>query len=109
MTIVDRTFISFKTKIKKIIASILIRGLRSKIHHFDEYVVLTFYMKEVLPDDHRVFAQIIRKIHIVDDLKIEMFIEIDILISKRIIINFIIQVIKIDNYRNMAVLMNLRA
>ena len=38
-----------------------------------------------------------REIHVIDDLKIEIFIEINILILKRIIIDFATQFIKIDN------------
>ena len=66
-------------------------------------------MKDVFSDDTRVFAQIIRKVHIVDDLKINMFIETNIFISKRMIIDFVIQFIKINNCRNMIIFMNSRA
>ena len=72
------------------IVKISIRKLKFKIHHFDEYVIFIFYIKGVFFDNTRVFAQITRKIHIVNDFKIDMFIKADILISKKIIIDFII-------------------
>ena len=66
-------------------------------------------MKKILFNNIRVFAQIIREIYIIDNFKIEILIEVDILISKRIIIDFVIQAIKIDSYRNIVVSINSRA
>lgn len=56
ITITDRIFISTIVEIKRITAKISIRGIESKIHHSDEYTILTFYMKGVLSDDIRVFV-----------------------------------------------------
>ena len=66
------------------VIKISIRELKIKIYHFDEYVVFNFLYKR------RVFVQIIRKIHIVNDFKIDMFIKINIFISKKMIIDFVI-------------------
>ena len=71
------------------VIKISIRGLRFIIYYFNEYVVFIFYIKGVLFDNIRVFAQIIRSIYIVDDFKTDMLIEADILILKRIIIDFV--------------------
>ena len=83
--------------------------MRFKIYYFDEFIVLTFYIKEILSNNARTFAQIIRKIYIVDNLKIEMLIEVDILTSKQIIIDFVIQIISIDSCRGIIVSINSRA
>lgn len=91
------------------IIKISIRGLKFKIHHFDEYVIFIFYIKEMLLNDTRVFAKIIRKIYIIDDFKTNMLIEANILILKRIIIDFATQFIKINNYRNIIIFINSRA
>ena len=107
--IIDRIFIPVITKIKKIIAKIPIRGLKSKIYYSDEYIVLIFYIKGVLFDNTRAFVQITRKIHVVDDFKTDIFIETNILISERMIIDFVIQFIKIDNCRDIIVFMDSRA
>ena len=109
MIIIDRTFIFVIAEVKKMTVKISIRDLEFKIHHFDEYTIYIFYIKDVLLDNTRTFAQITREIHIVDDFKTDMLIEADILTSKRIIIDFAIQFIKIDNYRNIVVFMNSRA
>ena len=108
MIIIDRIFIPVTVEVKKITVKISIRDLEFKIHHFDEYAVHIFYMKDVLLDNTRTFAQITREIHIVDDLKADMLIGADILTSKRIIINFVIQFIKIGSCRDIVVSMNSR-
>ena len=90
MTIADRTFIPITSKVKKMASKILIRGLGSKVHHSNKYVVLTFYIEGVLPNGTRAFTQITREIYIVDNLKAGILIEADILIPKRIVIDFAI-------------------
>ena len=59
--------------------------------------MFTFYIKKILFENKRVFAKIIKKIHIINNLKIEIFIEIDIFILKRINIDFVNQSIFINN------------
>ena len=56
----------------------------------------------------RVFTQITREIHIIDNLKANILIDSNILISKRIIINFDIQLITIKSYRNITISINSR-
>ena len=89
MTITNRIFVFVNTQIKKIINKILIRDLRFKIYHFDKYIVLIFYMKNMLFNNTRVFIEITKEIYIINDLKIEIFIEVDILILERINIDFV--------------------
>ena len=69
-----------------------IRELRFEIHYSNKYVIFIFYIKEIFPgfNDIRIFAKIIREIYIVDNFKIDIFIDINILILKRIIIDFVI-------------------
>ena len=109
ITMADRTFIPATAEVKKMAAKIPIRGLESKIHHSDEYAVHTFYMKGVLPDNTRAFAQITREIHIVDDLKAGMLIGADILTPERMTIDFATQSIKIGSCRDIVVPMDSRA
>ena len=88
--IINYTYILKENEIRKIIIKISIRGLKSKIYYFNKYIILIFYIKEVLFNNIRAFIKITREIYIVNNLKINIFINVDILISKRIIINFII-------------------
>ena len=108
ITMVNRAFVS-KTEIKKITIKIPIRGLGSKVHHSDEFAILTFYMEGVLPDDTCAFTQITRKIHIIDNLKVGILIGADILTPERMIINFAIQNIRISSCRDIVVSMDSRA
>ena len=108
MIIIDRIFISINIEIKKIITNIFIRDLKPKIHYFDEFVVFTFYIKKMLFENKRAFTKIIKKIYIINNLKIGIFIKINIFISKRINIDFVNQSIFINNYRRLIVFMNFR-
>ena len=65
-------------------------------------------MKKMLLENKRTFAKIIKKIYIVDNFKIEIFIEINIFISKRINIDFVNQSIFINNCRELIVFINFR-
>ena len=87
---VDRTFIFVITKLRKMIIKISIRGLKSKIYYFNKYIVFIFYMKDVFLDNIRAFAKITREIYIINNFKMKIFIKIDILTSKRIIIDLVI-------------------
>lgn len=109
MTMADRTFVPTETPVKKMTSKIPIRGLGSKIHHSDEFAVLTFYMEGVLPEGTRAFAKITREVHIVDDLKAGMLIGADILTPERMVIDFATQTITIGSCRSMAVPMDSRA
>ena len=68
--------------------------------------MLKFYIKGVLPNGTRAFAKITREIYIVDDLKVGMLIGSDILTLERIVIDFIIQSIKISSYRDIIILID---
>ena len=109
MTMADRTFVPKTTQIRKMATRIPIRGLGSKIHHSDEYAILTFYMEGVLPNGARAFAQITREIHIVDDLKAGMLIGADILTPERMVLDFATQSIRIGSCRDIVVPMDSRA
>ena len=63
----------------------------------------------MLPNGSRAFAEITREIHIVDDLKAGILIELDIITPERININFTTQSIKIDSYRGIKVPIDSRA
>ena len=109
MIMADRTFVPPTAELKKIATKIPIRGLGTKIHHSNEFAVLTFFIEGVLPDRTRAFAKITREIYVVDDLKVGILIGADILTPERIVIDFTTQSIKISSCRNMTVLIDSRA
>ena len=58
----------------------MIWELRTETHHYDEYIILIIY----LPDNNDWLAIIIKEMHIINNLKAKMLIDINILISKNI-------------------------
>ena len=63
-------------KIKRMAFKIPIRGIGTQIHYSDEFVILIFYFKKSIA-----ITAIIRELHIVNDLKIKMLLNIDIMSS----------------------------
>ena len=96
-------------KLRRMIIKILIRGLKSKIYYFDKYIVFIFFMKNILFDKTYAFVKITREIYIINNFKTRIFIEANIFILKRIIIDFATQFIKINNYQNIIISINSRA
>ena len=78
----------------------MVRKLKIKNYYFDKYFILTFYIEGIFFDNIYIFAKIIREIYVTDGFKINISINVNIFTSKRTIIDFIIQFIKINNYRN---------
>ena len=58
----------------------MIQELRTETHCCDKYIILIIY----LPDNNDQLAVIIKEMHIVNNLKIKMLIDINILILKNI-------------------------
>lgn len=90
------------------VIKISIRHLRFKIYYFNDYVVFIFYIKDVLFDNIRAFAQIIREIYIIHNFKANILIKANIFIFKKIIIDFVTQFIKINNCRKIIIFINFR-
>ncbi len=92
MSLSDREFIesitlNFATKIRKLTSLILIRDIENKIHNSDEYILMNDFIKETLLNNTSAIAFFQREVHLMNDLKMKMLIDIDILSSKQIQIN----------------------
>ncbi len=83
MNLIDRSFL------KKQISDILIKWtslfiviweLRTEIHHCDKYIILIIY----LPNNNDQLAVIIKEMYIVNNLKIKMLVDINILVLENI-------------------------
>ena len=85
ISMADRKFVEHLTgtsPILRMASRIPIRGISSKLHYSDEYMVLTFYIKG--SKEGKVKAvKITREIHIVDDLKANLPISRDIMVSEK--------------------------
>jgi len=85
MSLINRSFLKKQISdilIKWISLLIMIWELRTKTHHYNEYVILTIY----LPNNNDWLAVIIKEMHIINNLKIKMLVDIDILVLKNIFI-----------------------
>jgi len=58
----------------------VIQELRTETHHCDKYIILIIY----LPDNNNQLAVIIKEMHIINNLKVKMLVDIDILVLENI-------------------------
>lgn len=77
----------FNIIIHKMITSIKIRGIETAVHNNFEYVILNFYIFDMIKKE-QTLTHITTKIHLIDNLKINAFLRIDVLILEEIIMNF---------------------
>ena len=89
VTFNDRTFHKkqlFKNEIRIITTSFKIRGLNTHKHKSHEYVICNIYLKNIKNDKSITFV-LRRKIYLVNNFKINMFINNNIINAKNLIIN----------------------
>ena len=92
MTLGDRAFLkdniwSFENNIKKTSSPIPVRGLGNKVHYSSEYFVVDMYFQGV-SNDVSSTAHIRREIHVVDDLKVNVLVGVDILAAESMLLDF---------------------
>ena len=83
VNLIDRIFLTkaySKLSIKTITSPITIREIGSNKHETSEYVITPLYF----PDEDATTILTSREIHIVDNLKINLLIDINIMISEKI-------------------------
>ena len=73
------------------IISLLIKKVNNKIIHINEYITISIYVRNTF-DDLIKTACFIMKVHIVNDFKVNIFIDIDIMTSKEMFMNLNIKV-----------------
>ena len=94
--------ILFEYSIHKTSSLILIRDIND-VQKFKEFVLIIIYINDVINDDNKINLSIIititRQIYFINDLKIKIFVNNNIITSKKILLNFDRQKIRVDNYR----------
>ena len=83
----------------KIMSLLKIRGVKFSKHETFEYIIQNLYFSKLDNKDHKMLIYIRRKLYIIDDLRVKMFIENNILELKYFIINVINKKIRISNYK----------
>ncbi len=74
----------------------MIQELRTETHHYDKYIILIIY----LPDNNNWLIIIIKEMHIVNNLKIKILIDINILVLKNISIMLLSRKAIVNSYDN---------
>lgn len=67
--------------------SIVVRDIDDKIHLSSNYELINLFIKDLNNNNRVVIVKIVREVHVVNDLKIKMLIEINILKSENVVIN----------------------
>ncbi len=92
MSLKDKEFIklitlNFATKVWKLTFFISIQDIENKIHNLNEYILMNNFIKETLLNNTSAVTFLQRKVHLMNDLKMKMLINIDILSLKWIQLN----------------------
>ena len=66
---------------------IILCGIGKNTYIINEYAIVTFYIKNRIPQSKNVFLKIIKKMHIVNNFKANIFLGIDMFGFKKAIIN----------------------
>ena len=76
---------------------IFVRDVDLKKHFSNKYVIIFMYFLEINKNDKSIKIIIIKKIHLINNLKINMLLNIDLINSKKIDINIFNKIVHIDN------------
>ena len=109
MSIINRRFFLieiFNYIVKRISMSVKIRGINNVMMLSSEYIFLKFIIDDTL-NEKSIVDKLRRQVHIINDLKTNMFIEFNILDSKRIMLNYVIKQLTIDNCKEMKIFMKI--
>ena len=97
-------------KVKQLVASLSVRDINNTIHSFREYIVVDVFMNDYIVDEDgkqtSIIDKFLVKIHIVDDLKINLLLRNDVLKIQRATININAQTITLISCNNFVVSIN---
>ena len=97
---IDRQFLSKQlsiTIVKTKLTSIFVIEIDENKHEINEYVVVTIHVFDFNKQNKFVIIKIVREIHVIDELKIKMFIDTNVIKSKQINIMISFNQINIDS------------
>lgn len=100
MTISNRLFFKKQvsnTKIRTMTTFVTIRDLNVNRHSIDEYVLIFFYIIEKNDQKNKICIIFRREVYLINNLKTNILIEINIISSKRIVVDSITRTTKIDS------------
>ena len=92
--------------IKHLDKPISIRGIDNSMHNINEYVVISCFMKRKLSNDSNHLIKFIMKIYLIDDLKTNILININIIKLQKMNLLFVNNILIINVYRNLKISIN---
>ena len=72
--------------IRKITSFFRVKDLKSTMHNIDKYVLISIYIF-IVKDDIKILYHIYKKIHFINNLKVYMLLNNDIINLKKIVLN----------------------
>ena len=76
-------------KIRKMASSLRVKGLRLTMYDINEYILILIYIFAVKKDDIKVLYRIHKEIHFVDNLKIHILLNNNIIDFEKIVLNVV--------------------
>ena len=110
LTLIDKLFLksqSSSVQIRIMTTSLSIREIETTQHKTSEYAIVLIYFNEEDDSEKKVRADFRREVHIVNNLKINILIETDVIDAKNITINVVKKTIRINNC-NVTILIEIR-
>ena len=92
--------------IKQLSSSISMRDIENIMHHIFDYVLFTLYFDDQLIDKIVVIDKFQIEIHLIDDLKINIFIDNDVFTAQQVKLNLTQQIVQLNSCQNFVVLIN---
>ena len=74
-------------KIRKILSRLRVKELNSIIHNIDEYILVLIYLLDLKKNNNKALIYIIRKIYLINNLKVNLLIRNNIMKSKKIMLD----------------------
>ena len=84
-------------KIQQLISSLLIRKINDKLIKINNFVIIYLFVIDINDVDEVITIAVFVKIYLIDNLKINMFVDVNIFKSQRMIINFDYNILIIEN------------
>lgn len=81
---------------RKLAFLLFIREIKDKIMRISKYMLIYIYIKNV-KDDYLIIARVLTKIYLIDNFNVNLFIDVDVIASQIMILNFEKHTIYIDN------------
>ena len=105
MFLIDRRFLKnlkLNNLMKKFKTFIIVKDIEIVKYVIDDYLLFFMYVKKQI-DDQFIVVHFRRKIHVINNLKIKLLLEINVMNSKRIIVDLNQRLLLIKNCQNLTI------